>query len=97
MDSLLNLLNKNIVFDNKIYKIVKLSRIYIYGLEYKTDQQLVLNNDILLHTLGNKHIYNSFLNELEQTPTKFNGANFFDYTVLNDDSNIENIYSFKKQ
>ena len=76
MDSLLNLINKNIVFENKIYKIVKLSRIYIYGLEYKTDQQLVLNNDILLHTLGNKHIYNSFLNELEQTPIKINRSKF---------------------
>ena len=97
MDSLLNLLNKNIVFENKIYKIVKLSRIYIYGLQYKTDQQLVLNNDILLHTLGNKHIYNSFLNELEQTPIKINRSNFYNYKVLNDDSNIENIYSFNNR
>ena len=97
MDSLLNLINKNIVFENKIYKIVKLSQIYIYGLEYKTYQQLVLNNDILLHTLGNKHIYNSFLNELEQTPIKINRSNFFDYTVLDDDSNIENIYSFNNR
>ena len=60
MDSLLNLINKNIVFENKIYKIVKLSRIYIYGLEYKTDQQLVLNNDILLHRKENKKFYSSF-------------------------------------
>ena len=97
MDSLLNLLNNNIVFKNKIYKIVKLSRIYIYGLQYKTDQQLVLNNDILLHTLGNKHIYNSFLNELEQTTIKFNRTNFFNYTVLNDDCNIENIYCFNNR
>ena len=26
----LNLFNKNIVFDNKIYKVIKLSKIYIY-------------------------------------------------------------------
>ena len=43
MDSLLNLLNKNIVFENNIYKVIKLSRIYIYRLQYKTDQQLVFN------------------------------------------------------
>ena len=30
----LNLFNKNIVFDNKIYKVIKISSIYVYGLQY---------------------------------------------------------------
>ena len=30
----LELFNKNIVFDNKVYKVIKISSIYLYGLQY---------------------------------------------------------------
>ena len=35
----LELFNKNIVFDNNIYKIIKVSSIYIYGLQYVHDKK----------------------------------------------------------
>ena len=79
MDSLLNLINKNILFENKMYKIVKLSRIYIYGLQYKTDKQLVLNDDILLHSIGNKQFLQVIFKRIRTKPTKFSISNFNNY------------------
>ena len=32
---MLDLVNKNVLFNNEIYKIFKLSSIYIYGFKYK--------------------------------------------------------------
>ena len=43
----LNLFNKNIVFDNKIYKVIKISSIYVYGLQYIQNKELILCDDVL--------------------------------------------------
>ena len=67
---LLNLVYKTVSFNNELYKIVKLSRIYIYGLKYMKQKELILTDDILTYTFGKKHIYAAFKNELDNKHTK---------------------------
>ena len=90
----LNLFNKNIVFDNKIYKVIKISSIYVYGLQYTQDKQLILCDDVIFYSFGDKHLYNSFKNELQNKPTKLKISQFYNYRILDDDINIEDIFIF---
>ena len=90
----LNLFNKNIVFDNKIYKVIKLSKIYVYGLQYIQNKELILCDDVLFYSFGETHVYNSFFNELQNKPTKLKISQFYNYRILDDDINIEDIFIF---
>ena len=72
----LELFNKNIVFDNNIYKIIKVSSIYIYGLQYIHDKQLILCDDVLFYSFEDKHFYTSFKNDLQDKPTKIKITSF---------------------
>ena len=90
----LELFNKNIVFDNNIYKIIKVSSIYIYGLQYIHDKQLILCDDVVFYSFGDKHLYTSFKNDLQDKPTKIKISSFYNYHVLDDDINIEDIFIF---
>ena len=74
--------------------IFKLSRIYIYGFKYNKQKELIVNDDILTYTFGKQHIYSAFKNELENTHTKILVSTFNNYTVLNNDTDIENIFTF---
>ena len=47
-----------------------------------------------MYTFGKQHIYNAFKNELENTHTKILVSVFNNYTVLNNDTDIENIFTF---
>ena len=80
---LLKLVNKSVLFNNELYKIFKVSRIYIYALKYKKQKELIVNDDILTYTFGKQHIYSSFKNEFEKTYTKIYVSVFNNYTVLN--------------
>ena len=90
----LELFNKNIVFDNNIYKIIKVSSIYIYGLQYIHDKQLILCDDVVFYSFGDKHLYTSFKNEFEDKTTKIKISIFYNYRILDDDINIEDIFIF---
>ena len=49
---------------------------------------------LLTYTFGKQHIYSSFKNELENTHTQILVSIFNNYTVLNNDIDIENIFTF---
>ena len=68
---LLNLVNKSVLFNNELYKIFKLSRIFIYALKYKEKKELIVNDDILTYTFGKQHIYSAFKNELDNYQIKY--------------------------
>ena len=91
---LLNLVNKIVIFNNEIYKIFKLSRIYIYGFKYNKQKELIVNDDILTYTFGKQHIYSAFKNELDNYQIKVLVSIFNNYTVLNNDTDIENLFTF---
>ena len=91
---LLNLVHKIVLFSNEIYKIFKLSRIYIYGFKYIKQKALIVRDDILTYTFGKQHIYSSFKNQLDNKPTKILVSIFNKYTVLNNEIDIENIFTF---
>ena len=44
--------------------------------------------------MGDKHLYNSFFNELQNKPTKLKISQFYNYRILDDDINIEDIFIF---
>ena len=94
---LLNLVNKIVIFNNELYKIFKLSRIYIYAYKYKKQNELIVPNDILTYTFGKQHIYNAFKNEFDNYQIKILVSSFNNYTILNNETDIENIFTFSNE
>ena len=91
---LLNLVNKIVIFNNELYKIFKLSRIYIYAYKYKKQKELIVPNGILTYTFGKQHIYSAFKNEFDNYQIKILVLTFNNYTILNNETDIENIFTF---
>jgi hypothetical protein len=91
---LLDIVNKNVLYNNKLFKIFKLSRVYIYAFKYIKQKELIVNDDILTYTFGKQHIYSSYKNELDNYQIKILVSSFYNYVVLNNDTDIENIFTF---
>ena len=62
-------------------------------LKYIKQKELIVSDEILTHTFGKQHIYSAFKNELDNKPTKIL-ISIFTYKVLNNDIDIENIFTF---
>ena len=91
---MLDIVNKNVLYNNELFKIFKLSRVYIYAFKYIKQKELIVNDDILTYTFGKQHIYSSYKNELDNYQIKILVSSFYNYVVLNDDTDIENIFTF---
>ena len=91
---MLDIVNKNVLYNNELFKIFKLSRVYIYAFKYIKQKELIVNDDILTYTFGKQHIYSSYKNELDNYQIKILVSSFYNYVVLNNDTDIENIFTF---
>lgn len=90
------LINKNVFFDGKLYKIIKFNSIYVYGNEYIPDNELLINNDIIFFSSCEpKTTYQHFSNNLLHKPSKFKYSSFCRYIVVPD--NIDDIYFIDKE
>ena len=85
--------NKNIIYDEHLYKIVKVSSMYIYVSHYKSDKALSFNDDIIFRTIHNSIIYKHYLPELQAgKPTKLLISKVHYLLQVVDYDNFNNIY-----
>ena len=91
---LLNIIGCLVLFENDIYKIDRVTRCFIYAYKYKTKNKLILNDAVTFYP-GKSHIYNCFLNHLENKTTKIKISKFiYNYFILSPNIDIANIYIF---
>ena len=91
---LFNIIGCLVLFENDIYKINRVTRCFIYAYKYKTKNKLILNDAVTFYP-GESHIYNCFLNELENKTTKIKiGIFIYNYTILGSNIDVSNIYIF---
>ena len=89
LDKLLELsqlINKNVFFENELYKIFKVNTIYIYCYNYELDNELSIDNNIIFLSANDKPtIYEHYTNNILFGITKIKLSIFYDFKIIDID------------
>ena len=80
------LINKTVFFDGDLYKIWKVSTVYIYGYNYELDNELSIDNNIIFLSTNDKPtIYKHYTNNILFGITKIKLSIFYDFKIIDID------------
>ena len=88
------LINKIRYFEGDLFKLTHYSNIYIYGIQYEQDDELIINTDVLFLFYGTYSIYRHFNNNFKKVVNKnkfkIKFSSFVCYNII--DENINDVY-----
>jgi hypothetical protein len=91
----LKLIGKVCIHNKKLMKIVKVSRTYVYYIEYVKQYEMKFNDDVLYYSFGNYLYLSEYLNEYieydPKKPQKILLSQFYNMKIINEPDKIEEI------
>ena len=84
-----HLVGKDVYCDGFCFKITHFTNLFVWGIQYKCDNEYKLDTDITFYSCGTSETYRHFVKDSINNKFKMKVSSFYSYTIVDD---FENTY-----